>query len=141
MRPAGNPSETIRDGDCRRSVGNVISVNSAQRPTDTTKPQVQIPQVAWQAFEQTARGNNADLIIQRLRSDGTTLETENASLETENGSLETENASLVAQIADLEDQIEETSEGECGCATPGFSGAPGAALLVALGLVRRRRTA
>jgi hypothetical protein len=57
---------------------NVVSVSGAGRPVDVSKPQVVFPQVAWQAFEQTARGSNADLVIQRLRSDGTTLEAENA---------------------------------------------------------------
>jgi hypothetical protein len=53
---------------------NVVS-QSAGIATNTAKPQVVLPQVAWQAFEQTARGNNADLVIQRLRSD-LTLEPE-----------------------------------------------------------------
>ena len=76
-----------------------------------------------------------------LETENAAVETENAALETENTALETENASLEARIADLEDQIEEADTGECSCATPGSSGAPGAALLVALGLVRRRRAA
>jgi hypothetical protein len=56
---------------------NVVSKNApAYRPANTTDPQVVMPQIAWQAFEQSARGNNASLVIQRLRSDGTTLENE-----------------------------------------------------------------
>lgn len=46
---------------------NEVSATKA----NTTDPQVKIPAAAWQAFEQTARGNNADLVIQRVRSDGT----------------------------------------------------------------------
>jgi hypothetical protein len=38
-------------------------------------PQVVLPQTAWQYFEQTARGQNADILIQRRRGNGT-LETE-----------------------------------------------------------------
>jgi len=55
---------------------NVSHSAPANRPSNTTDPQVIIPQVAWQAFEQTARGQKASLAIQRLRNDGTTLENE-----------------------------------------------------------------
>lgn len=54
---------------------NTVSVSAGQA-RDLSKPQIQIPQAAWRAFEQTARGNDADLIIQRVRNNDTTLETE-----------------------------------------------------------------
>jgi hypothetical protein len=44
--------------------------------SNTLDPQVVIPQTAWQYFEQTARGNDVDLIIQRRTGSGT-LEAEN----------------------------------------------------------------
>ena len=52
---------------------NVVS-QSAAVALDTRNPQVVIPQAAWQYFEQTARGGDADLLVQRRRS--TTLEQE-----------------------------------------------------------------
>ncbi|MGC4089238.1 MAG: dickkopf-related protein [Polyangiaceae bacterium] len=53
---------------------NVVS-QAELLAANTAKPQVVIPQVAWKAFEQTARGADADLVIQRVRSTGA-LETE-----------------------------------------------------------------
>jgi len=38
---------------------------------NTLDPQVTVPSIAWQAFEQTARGNDAELIVQRLPASGT----------------------------------------------------------------------
>jgi hypothetical protein len=52
---------------------NVIS-QSAGVALDTRNPQVVIPRAAWEYFEQTARGQNADILVQRRRS--TTLENE-----------------------------------------------------------------
>jgi hypothetical protein len=46
-------------------------------------PQVVIPQAAWQAFERTARDDDADLIVQRLRSSGTTCSSSGPRLEEE----------------------------------------------------------
>lgn len=54
---------------------NVIS-QSAGVGSNTLDPQVVIPQAAWTAFEQAARGNDAELIIQRYRGNNV-LETEN----------------------------------------------------------------
>jgi hypothetical protein len=45
---------------------NVMS-QSAGVTANTIDPQVVIPQSAWQYFEQTARGDDADLIVQRLQ--------------------------------------------------------------------------
>jgi hypothetical protein len=44
--------------------------------SSTLDPQVVIPQTAWQYFEQTGRGNDVDLIVQR-RTGAATLEAEN----------------------------------------------------------------
>jgi len=44
---------------------NSIS-QSAGVTANTLDPQVTVPSIAWQAFEQTARGNDAELIVQRL---------------------------------------------------------------------------
>jgi hypothetical protein len=52
---------------------NVVS-QSAGVALDSRDPQVVIPRVAWEYFEQTARGQNADLLIQRVRA--STLEQE-----------------------------------------------------------------
>lgn len=41
---------------------------SAGVGVDSRDPQVTIPQHAWSYFEQTARGNDADLVIQRVRA-------------------------------------------------------------------------
>lgn len=49
---------------------NSIS-QSAGVAANTLDPQVVVPSIAWQAFEQTARGNNAELIVQRLPASGT----------------------------------------------------------------------
>jgi hypothetical protein len=59
-----------------KEANNVSKSAPANRPANTTDPQITIPQVVWEAFEQTARGNDAQLLIQRLRSDGTTVELE-----------------------------------------------------------------
>jgi hypothetical protein len=53
---------------------NTVS-QSAGVAANTTKPQVTIPAAAWSAFEQSARGNDADLLVQRINAAGT-LETE-----------------------------------------------------------------
>jgi hypothetical protein len=52
---------------------NAVS-QTAGATLDSRNPQVVLPAAAWQYFEQTARGNNADLLIQRTRS--TTVEQE-----------------------------------------------------------------
>ncbi|HEX2876125.1 MAG TPA: hypothetical protein VHP33_32965 [Polyangiaceae bacterium] len=44
---------------------------SAAIAANTLDPQVVVPTVAWQAFEQTARGADADLLVQRLPASGT----------------------------------------------------------------------
>jgi len=61
-----------------KEANTVSKAPPASRPANTTDPQIVMPQVAWQAFEQTARGKDADLVIQRLRNDGTTVEYESA---------------------------------------------------------------
>jgi hypothetical protein len=53
---------------------NAVSRSLGGAGIETRNPQVIIPQTAWQYFEQTARGQNADLLIQRRR--GTTVENE-----------------------------------------------------------------
>jgi len=49
---------------------NAIS-QSASLAANTLDPQVIVPTEAWQAFEQTARGADAELIVQRLPASGT----------------------------------------------------------------------
>lgn len=44
---------------------------SAGLAANTLDPQIVVPTLAWQAFEQTARGHDADLWIQRLPGSGT----------------------------------------------------------------------
>lgn len=46
---------------------NVVS-QTAPRPLDSRDPQVVIPAAAWRYFELSARGNYADLVIQRNRA-------------------------------------------------------------------------
>jgi hypothetical protein len=46
---------------------NVVSQTAAVA-LDSRNPQVLIPAAAWQYFEQTARGQNADLLVQRVRA-------------------------------------------------------------------------
>jgi hypothetical protein len=46
---------------------NVVS-QQAGVALDSRNPQVVIPAAAWQYFEQTARGQNADLLVQRVRA-------------------------------------------------------------------------
>lgn len=48
--------------------GNNASVSQASETANVLDPQVIIPQAAWQYFEQTARGQNAELIVQRQRT-------------------------------------------------------------------------
>lgn len=55
---------------------NTVAEVYAGKASNTLDPQVVIPQYAWQYFEQTARGNDVDLIIQR-RTGGGTVEAEN----------------------------------------------------------------
>jgi hypothetical protein len=52
---------------------NVVS-QTASVAANTLDPQVVIPQTAWEYFEETARGNDADILVQRLQ---TALEVEN----------------------------------------------------------------
>jgi hypothetical protein len=54
---------------------NTVS-QSAGVALNTTNPQVTIPAAAWSAFEQSARNNDADLLVQRINGAGT-VETEN----------------------------------------------------------------
>lgn len=68
---AGNYSDFNYSIIVRES--NVVS-QSAGQSQDSRNPQVVIPDAAWRYFERTARGNFADLLIQRRR--GTTLEPE-----------------------------------------------------------------
>jgi hypothetical protein len=44
---------------------------AAGMAVNTLDPQVVVPALAWQAFEQTARGADAELLIQRQRASGT----------------------------------------------------------------------
>jgi hypothetical protein len=53
---------------------NTVS-QSAGVALNTTKPQVTIPPAAWSAFEQSARGNDADILVQRINGAGN-VETE-----------------------------------------------------------------
>ena len=46
---------------------NAVSTE-AGKALDSRDPQVIIPETAWRYFERTARGNNADLVVQRRRS-------------------------------------------------------------------------
>lgn len=55
---------------------NNAAENYASIASSTLDPQVIIPQTAWQYFEQTARGSDVDLIVQR-RTGGAVLEAEN----------------------------------------------------------------
>ena len=62
-----------------RETNNFAQKNVSGASAQPLDPQVQIPQVAWSAFEQTVRengadGDDADILVQRLV--GTTLETE-----------------------------------------------------------------
>lgn len=57
------------------SEGNVVS-RSAGVASNNLDPQVVIPQEAWEYFEQTARGEDAELVVQRRR--GSRLEREQA---------------------------------------------------------------
>ncbi len=66
---------------------NVVSQSAGVTATGND-PQVVIPQVAWQAFEQTARGNDASLHVQRYRGSAGPLEIEKAlSIHLVNGQL------------------------------------------------------
>jgi hypothetical protein len=47
---------------------NTVSRTLGGAGIETRNPQVIIPQLAWRYFEQTARGQNADLLIQRQRA-------------------------------------------------------------------------
>lgn len=48
---------------------NIVS-RSAGRPAHTLDPQVILPEIAWDYFEETARGNDAEIIIQRRQGNG-----------------------------------------------------------------------
>lgn len=47
---------------------NAVTCNADATQCNYVDPQVVIPQTAWRYFEQSARGQDADLIVQRLRS-------------------------------------------------------------------------
>jgi hypothetical protein len=53
---------------------NTVS-QSAGVASNATSPQITIPAAAWSAFEQSARGNDADILVQRINAAGS-VETE-----------------------------------------------------------------
>ena len=69
------PIVILRDRDDRKVLpiwvgvaeANVVS-QTASVTANTIDPQVVIPQSAWEYFEETARGNDADILVQRLQS-------------------------------------------------------------------------
>lgn len=75
LRYPVNKSATNADFNYSLVVGesNVLSQTAGIAATNLD-PQVIVPQNAWSYFEQTARGQDAELIVQRLR--GSTLENE-----------------------------------------------------------------
>jgi hypothetical protein len=48
--------------------GNAIVCNATASQCNFLDPQVMIPQLAWRYFEQTARGFDGDILVQRLRA-------------------------------------------------------------------------
>ncbi len=55
---------------------NAVTCAATPAQCNMLDPQVVFPQLAWNYFEQTARGQNAELIVQRLRSGSNALEPE-----------------------------------------------------------------
>lgn len=56
--------------------GNSVNCTATPAQCNFLDPQITMPQLAWQYFEQTARGQNAELIVQRLRTGANVLEPE-----------------------------------------------------------------
>jgi hypothetical protein len=60
---------------------------AAGMTANTLDPQVVVPTLAWQAFEQTARGADAELLIQRRRASGTLEQATRRTIHFVNGQL------------------------------------------------------
>jgi hypothetical protein len=70
LRYPSNTSATAADFNYSLVVkeGNAIVCNATAAQCNFLDPQVMIPQLAWRYFEQTARGFDGDILVQRLRA-------------------------------------------------------------------------